>query len=965
MLSVRRRTAAKIAIRARFRAAPLFPISRRWVGTMLENRVFSRRNVRGGHDEVLRGRGAERRMLGRLLHAVRSGESRVLMVRGEPGVGKSALLDHVVDQASGCEVVRAAGVQAEKELDFAGLHQLCGPIADHMDRLPVRQRESLEAAFGRNGASAPDRFLVAMAVLSLLVEAAQERPLVCLVDDVQWLDRASIQVLAFVARRLGAEPVGMVFAARTPGEVSGLADLPELTLTGLPAEDARPLLSSALVAPTDERVLDRIVAETRGNPRALLQLPQRVGPTDLAGGFGLPDAMAVPPEIERGVRRQLAQLAHEERRLVLLAAAEPVGDPVLLRRAAELLGIDIDAAEAVAEVVEIGARVRFRHPLVRSAVFRLASRRERRSVHRALAEATEVETDPDGRAWHAAHSVTGRDDDVATDLEQAASRAQGRGGLAAAAAFLERAAELTHEPSRRAERALCAAQATYRAGAPDRAVRVLSLAEAGQLNKLQRARVDLLRAQIDVTTRRDDAPLLLLDAARQLEPLDVPLAREAYLEALSSAALLSTPTAGTSVRAVAKAAREVPDSAHPARPTDLLLEGLAIRFTEGYPAAIPTLNRALDAFRDPNLAEPEALRQLGLAGATAAHLWDDGAWHALVTRHVRHARDSGALTALPLALDARITQHVLAGELTSAHTKLAELNAISRATGNQITPLGGMLLAGWQGLGSESLELIEDTAMQCKLRDKRSGLAVAAWAKAVLFNSLGRYDAALEVIEQAGEHTPAMGLSSSGLLAERVVAAARSGVPELAADALERLTATTRASGTNWALGIEARCRALLATGPAAEHFYREAIDRLGRTRIRGELARAHLLFGEWLRRERRRLDAREHLRTAHAMFTTIGAEGFARRTRRELTATGETVRKQTAETSGELTTREVQIVRLVRQGLANQEIAGQLYLSPRTVEWHLSRIFDKLNVKSRKQLRNLAQQAIPAVAAA
>ncbi|WP_433296352.1 AAA family ATPase [Pseudonocardia sp. CA-142604] len=923
---------------------------------MLENPDLCREYPRDGRDEVLRGRRGECRTLARLLQAVQAGESRVLMVRGEPGVGKTALLDRVVEQASGCAVVQAVGVQAETGLDFAGLHQLCGPMTDRMDRLPARQRESLEAAFGRNGAPAPDRFLVALAVMSLLVEASQERPLVCVVDDVQWLDRASVQVLAFVARRLSAAPVGMVFAARTPGEVGGLADLPELTLTGLPAEDARALLVSALVGPIDERVLDRIVAETRGNPRALLQLPQRVSPTDLAGGFGLPDAIAVPAEIEHGVRRQLAQLAHDERRLVLLAAAEPVGDPILVRRAAELLGIDADGAGAAAELVEFGARVRFRHPLVRSAVSRVASRGERRGAHRALAAATDAETDPGGRAWHEGHSVTGRDDDVATDLEQAASGAQDRGGLAAAAAFLERAAELTREPARRAERALCAAQATYEAGAPGRAVKLLSLAEAGQLDKLQRARVDLVHAQIDVTTRRDDAPLLLLDAARQLEPIDVRLAREAYLEALSSAALLSTPTAGTSVRTVAKAARGVPDSAHPARATDLLLDGLAIRFTEGYAAAIPTLNRALDAFRDPNLADPEALRQLGLAGATAAHLWDDGAWHALVARHVRLARDSGALAALPLALDARITQHVLAGELTSAHTKLAELNAISRATGNQLTALGGMLLAGWQGRGSESLELIEDTAMQCQLRDKRSGLAVAAWAKAVLFNSLGRYDDALEAIEQAGEHTPAMGLSSSGLLAERVVAAARSGAPELAADALERLTATTRASGTNWALGIEARCRALLATGPVAEHFYREAIDRLGRTRIPGELARAHLLFGEWLRRERRRLDAREHLRTAHAMFTTIGAEGFAQRTRRELAATGETARKQTAETSGELTAHEVQIACFVRQGLTNPEIAGRLYLSPRTVEWHVSRIFDKLNIRSRKQLRNLAQ---------
>ncbi|MEA2283321.1 MAG: hypothetical protein QOK21_3928, partial [Solirubrobacteraceae bacterium] len=880
----------------------------------------------------LRGRRRERRTLDELLGAVRAGESRVLVVRGEPGVGKTALLEYVVERASGLGVVRAAGVQSEMELAFAGMHQLCAPMLGRLERLPGPQREALETAFGLSAGETPDRFFLGLAVLGLLAEAAEDRPLLCVVDDAQWLDRASAQALAFVARRLLGESVALVLAMRESSEEQEFDGLPELVVQGLGDGDARALLGSVITGPLDERVRDRIVAETRGNPLALLELPRELTAAELAGGFGLPDSLPLAGRIEDSFLRRLDRLPAPTRRLLLVAAAEPVGEPLLVWRAAERLGIGGEAAAPAeaAGLCEFGARVCFRHPLVRSAVYRAASPQERQEVHRALAEATDAEADPDRRAWHRAQAAPGPDEDVAAELERSAGRAQARGGVAAAAAFLERAAALTLDPARRAQRALAAAQGKRQAGAHDAALELLALAEVGPLDESQCARIDMLRGQIAFAVNRGrDAPPLLLKAAKRLEPLDVTLARDTYLEAFAAALFAGSLATDVGLLEVAQAALAAPPAVQPARAADLLLDGLALRIAEGYAAGAPMLRRALSAFRSQDLSGEEGTRGLWLAGRAATFLWDDESWDALSARLVQLARDDGVLTVLPIALSLRILVHLLAGDLDAAASLIEELEAVTKATGSRLASYGALELAALRGREAEASGLIEATIRDVMPRGEGSGLAAIQWSTAVLYSGLGRYDDALAAAEQAHEH-PQEPLFFSWSLLEVIEAAVRSGHPDRAAHAFQQLLPTTRAGGTEWALGIEARARALVSVGDTADALYRDAIERLARTRLRVELARAHLVYGEWLRRERRRLDAREQLRTAHDMFTAMGIEGFAERARRELLATGATARKRTIETSDQLTAHEAQIARLARDGLSNAEIGARLFISPR-----------------------------------
>jgi DNA-binding CsgD family transcriptional regulator/tetratricopeptide (TPR) repeat protein len=579
---------------------------------------------------------------------------------------------------------------------------------------------------------------------------------------------------------------------------------------------------------------------------------------------------------------------------------------------------------------------------------------DRRIAHGALAEATDPGTDADRRAWHRAQSVSGPEEDVAAELERSAGRAQARGGLAAAAAFLARAAELTPEPARRAQRALAAAQATHLAGTPDAALELLSTAELGPLGNLQRAQVDLLRAQIAfAVSRGSDAPPLLLKAAKELEPLDVGLARETYLETLWAAMFVGRLASGAGLREAADAARAAPPSPRPPRAPDLLLDGLAALLTQGYPAGTPTLKLALSAFHSESVSRQEEIRWLQLACRTAVDLWDDEAWEALSIRHVRLARDAGALSELPIALNTRIGVHLNSGELAAAGSLVEEVETIISATGRQIVPYGAVGLAAWQGREAQAAELFEASMKEALRRGEGVGLTAIAWARAHLYNSLGRYEGALAAAQQASEHPQELLFSTWGLV-ELIEAAARSGKPGRAADALQRLSESTRAGGTEWALGIETRSRALLSDGDIAERLYREAIDRLGRTRVRGALARAHLLYGEWLRRQNRRIDAREQLRTAHQMFASMRADGFAERAAHELRATGERVRTLTTDTLDQLTGRETQIARLAGDGLSNSEIAAQLFMSPRTVEYHLHKVFNKLAIRSRNQLHTV-----------
>ena len=831
-------------------------------------------------------------------------------------------------------------------------------MLNRLGRLPDPQRNALATAFGREAGQAPDRFLVGLAVLSLLSEVAGEGPVVCVLDDAQWLDRASAQALAFAARRLRTEAVLMIFAAREPGP--DLRGLPELVVEGLRDADARELLGSVVRWPLDEQVAERIVAETRGNPLALLELPRRRSPAELAGGFGLPDVVSWPSRIEESLLRRIEDLPGTTRLLLVVAAADPVGDAALVRRAARRLGIPDQAAASAAEagLLEFGARVLFRHPLVRSAAYRSASEQELRAVHHALAEATDPPIDQDRRAWHRAQATRGLDEDVAADLERSADQAQARGGLAATAAFLERAAMLTPDPAQRTERALAAAAAKVQAGAFDAARQLMGAAEAGALDEPQRARVDLLHARLAfVANRGSDAPPLLLKAARQLEHIDVDLARATYLEAMRAAMTagrLASPDAG--VLEVAHATRTAPATSHPPRAPDLLLDGLTAHFSEGGSAGWPILERALSAFGRQMSAEEE-LRWLWLACMAALHLWADDRWDVLSRRYVELARDLGALSELPVALTSRAYMRLFAGELTAAAALVEEVQAVTEATGSNLAPYGALGLAAWQGREDDASALIEATIGELTLRGEGIGITVMKWASSVLYNGLGRYDKTLAAAGADTEYPDEPGLANWSMV-EVIEAAVRTGARERAADVLRRLAETTKASCTDWALGVQARSEALLSEGKPAERLYREAIERLGRTRMRTELARAHLLYGEWLRRENRREDARGQLHTAHTMLTVIGAEGFAERARHELLATGQTVRKRTVETLSELTAQEAQIARLAADGHTNPEIGIQLFISPRTVEWHLRKVFAKLGIGSRRHLRRALRDA-------
>jgi DNA-binding CsgD family transcriptional regulator/tetratricopeptide (TPR) repeat protein len=903
----------------------------------------------------LRGRRHECEVLDQLMTGARAGHSGVLVMRGEAGIGKSALLEFLAERAADGRIARAAGVESEMELAFAGLHQLCAPMLDHLDHLPRPQRDALSTAFGLSEGGAPDRFLVGLAALSLLADVAEERPLVCLVDDAQWLDQASAQTLTFVARRLLAEPIALVFAARTGGQDQRFEGLPELLVRGLGDADARALLEAALRSPLDEAVRDRIVAESHGNPLALLELPGSLTPAQLAGGYGLPGMNSLASLIEQGFLRRLEPLPAQARQLLIMAAAEPTGDVTLLLRAAERIGIGPDAAAAVetAGLIDIGTRIRFRHPLVRSAIYGLASVQDRRDMHRALAEVTDPELDPDRRAWHRAHAAAGPDEATAAELEQSAGRAQARGGLAAAAAFLERAAALTPEPPRRAARALAAAQAAHQSGAPDMTLRLLAVATAGPLDNLQSARADRLRAQVTFTSGQcSDAVPLLLDAARKLEPLDALLARDTYLEAFSAAMFLGRLSGDVGVREVAKGARGIPPSPQP-RKGDALLDGRAVLFTDGYQAALPMSRRALQAFRREGTSGEDGLRWLWLASITAADLWDDESWRTLSARHVRIARQAGALSELALALNSRVFAHLFAGELATAASLVEELKAVRGVTGSDFAPYGALALAALSGREGEVGDLIMAHMSEVARRGDGIWVNVSQWATAVLCNGLGQYEHALAAARQGGEDPPTEFGFFAWSLVELVEAAVRSGQPGLASNALERLAGMTRASGTDWALAMEARSRALLSKGDAAEQLYRGAIDRISRTTIRVELARTHLLYGEWLRREGRRVDARHQLRAAYRMLTAMGAEGFAERARRELAATGETLHRPNGGTGDELTAQERQITRLAADGRTNPEIGAELFISGRTVEWHLRKVYPKLGIGSRKELRD------------
>jgi DNA-binding CsgD family transcriptional regulator len=899
-------------------------------------------------ERSLVGREPECDALDRLLAGARSGRGSVLVVRGESGAGKSALLEYVALRARDCTVMRATGVEAEVELPLAGLQQLLGAaILERSERLPAPQRNALQVAFGLQEGPVPDRFLVALAALGLLTQGADERPLVCLVDDAQWLDPTSVQVLSFVARRLAAERIAMVFAVREPSAMRELDGLAELAIKGLSAQHARLLLESVVVGSLDARVRDRIIAETRGNPLALLELPRSVTPAQLAGGFGLPAGDEIASQLEASFMRRLDALSDDSRLALAAVAADPTGDVGLVSNALRALGLSADelsAAEAEG-LIEAGSEVRFRHPLIRSAAYRAASLPMRRRVHAALAEATDPEADPDRRAWHRAHTTAVADEQIAVELERSASRALTRGGLTAAAAFLERAASLTSDPSRRGIRGLAAAQAQFDAGAPETAEALLELTERSPLNGLQRAQVDRLRARIAFTrTRGSDTPIRLSAAARSLEPFDPELARETHLEALWASVRSGRFARSEDVLGAATAAVDDGSS----RAVDLLLSGLTTRLGRGYRAAVPSLGRALDAFQAEGFRR-ENIGWCWLACQLAMDLWKDDACAAIADGLAEVARERGALTVLPFALNYSAAHRLFAGEFDVAEQLVVEAQAITAATSSVPIADFSVLLEAWRGDRGRTCELRDAAVAAASARGEGFAVEVGEWALATLHLGHGEYTDALAAAKRAYDHD---GLGFNvWVLPELVEAAARAGDRPTAVLALERLAERSSLSTTPWARGIEARSRALVSQGPDADALYREAIDQLGRSRVLVHHARAHLIYGEWLRRERRRVEARVQLNVALDLLEKMGATAFAERARRELAATGEIVRRRTADTRDQLTAQEAQIARMASDGMTNPQIAAQLFLSHRTVEWHMRKVLGKLGITSRREL--------------
>jgi DNA-binding CsgD family transcriptional regulator len=898
----------------------------------------------------LLGRKRECEVLDRLLDGARMGRGAVLVLHGEAGVGKTALLDYAAEAAAEFRIARTSGVEGEMALPFAAVQQLCSPFLDQMGDLPPPQREALGVAFGLSGGPMPNRFLVGLAILGLLSEAAQGRPLLAVVDDAQWLDDSSGQALAFVARRLAVEKIALVFAGRRPGDL--LDGLPRLQVAALGPVDSRALLESVLPARLDERVLDRIVLEAGGNPLALLELPHGLTPSQLAGGFGLPVSSPLPASIEESFTRRLAGLPYDARRFLLLAAADSVGDSALLWRAAQQLGLPSSVAEALAGegLLDVGPRVIFRHPLVRSAVYRAAGMKDRRAVHRALAEATDPHTDPDRRAWHWGQATSMPDGEIALELERSAGRAQARGGFAAVAAFLERAADLTPEADKRAQRLLAAAAAKRDAGDLEGAFGLLAGVETGALDDQGRAGVTLLEAHIALEQRRaDDAGRLFLDAASLLEPVDPDRARETYLEALGGALTSDVQVAG-GAPVVAAAARSAPAGTGPLRSVDALLDAFALRITDGFAAAAPEYARALELLLDVDFSDEDSGRFLSVSSTrdgnvVALERWDDEALHALAASRVQAARDTGALGHLQFGLSFLARSHIHAGELTAAAMMLDEANLIAEASGNPVLVNAPMVLAAWRGEEPRASELIDASSEEATMRRWASN----SYARAVLYNGLGRYEEARDAAWEAMQPDP-IGYGTF-LIPELVEAASRTADGRLLEHAVEWLSERTRVLSSEWASGIETRARALSSEDQAAEDLYRKSIEHLSGTRARVELARSRLLYGEWLRRTRRRVDAREQLRTALEEFNDMGAEAFAHRAERELLATGERARKRAVETADQLTPQETQIARLAAEGLKNREIAAQLFISPSTVEYHLRKVFRKLEVRTRTQL--------------
>jgi DNA-binding CsgD family transcriptional regulator len=887
-----------------------------------------------------------------LLAEARKGEGGAIVLHGEPGIGKTALIEHIVSLAGEFNVLRTVGNEAEIELAYASLQEFFRSEIGEVEQLSDPQRRAIETALGMGVQIVPDRLLLGLGVLNLVSLLSATRPVLCVVDDAQWLDPLSAQALTFAARHVSKEAVVFVFGTRNLDGV--FQGLPELLVSGLDDQDARDLLETAIPARLDDRVVDRIVAETHGNPLAILELPRGLTPSQLAGGFGLPVSGTLASQIEESYRRRFARLSEDSRRLLLIVAADSTGDPRIIWRAADALGIAESSADELEDdgLVDFADRVVFRHPLVRSAVYDTATPRERRNVHAALAEASDPDSDPDRRAWHRALATVRPNEGVAAELEASAERALSRGGFAAAGAFLQRAMALSTQPRSRAGRALRAAQAQHLAGAFDVASGLAAVAGRGPLEDQERAQLDVLLGQIAFArNRRNGVSPLALKAASRLEQVDLRLARDAYLEVLVAAIFAGHLTGLANLEVVAKAARAVPRPDGSSRVSDLLLEGLALLVTDGYKSSVDVLKKATRVFRGDVLSTEERLRWSWMAGAVAGFIWDHDSWDALTVRQERLARDLGALSILPITLSHRVSVCLFAGEISQASLLVEQLTTVTDALANKSSPNAALFLAAFRGEDDEAHQLIQTMSTQDS-QSKSAGMALL-WARAILCNGRGKYEEAFSAAT-AALSDPSDLWYQGWASVELIEAASRTSRTSDAASCMELLAEITSACGTEWALAVQARCRALLSDDTNSESFYNEALERLQPTRMRVDLARTHLVYGEWLRRRHRKRDARAQLRSAHDLFAEFEMKGFANRAEAELLATGETVRKRTVETIFDLTSQERRVSELAAGGASNPDIAEQLFISPATVEYHLSKVYRKLGIRSRTQLANI-----------
>ena len=907
-------------------------------------------------------RAAECAALGAVLAAVRDGLSGVLVLRGEAGIGKTALLEWAAGQAADMRVARVAAVESEMDLAFAGMHQLLVPFLGGLGALPVPQRQALEAAFGLADRPAPDRFLVGLATLTLITDAAGAgQPVLCVADDAQWLDRVSVEVLGFVARRLLADRVGMLFAVRTgEGEQHAvLAGLPELTLRGLPAEAAGEVLAAAASGPVDRQVGARLVAETTGNPLALAEFAGELSSDQLSGAVPLRGPLRFGGRLERLYQSRITDLPDETQRLLLVAAAEQLKDQAKIWRAARSLGIGPEAAEApgAARLVVWEPRIEFRHPLIRSAAYYAAPVAVRRQAHAALAAATDPRADPDRRAWHLAEAAAGPDEEVAAALEESAARARARGGWASSAVSWQRAAELTPDPGRRARRLLQAAEDWLVAGEASVAGVLAGRAGPDLADPLARARARRVEGlTLYAAGQLTEAVPVLLEAARLLQPVEQRLALDTLLDAFAAAQL-----SGQSGAALGEVLNAAGSAAPPANSgvsvAGLLLGGFAAVAERRYEEGAALLRRAVAPLASEQPVPDEVLPHFVVIASAASLLYDDEARYRIQRRWVAELRDRGALAALLAALAIQMASQVQEGRFADAEVTVTEGRELSEATGYRAYlptfAVTELLALAWQGRAAEVRPLAARLVGEFTAQGEGHAVRAAHHALAVLELGLGSYAEALDQARQAGSWQEPLGFGAAGELVE---AAARTGDREVTAAAAAAFEPWALASGTHWALGLLARCRALLAgDSHAAEAEYQLALDHLRQTRIPPELARSHLVYGEWLRRQRRRRDAREQLRTAHDIFDELGLKAFADRARSELRATGEQAAERTPGAAGDrLTPQEAQIARLAGEGATNAEIAARLFISAATVEYHLRKVFRKLGVTSRVQLARL-----------